>query len=213
MYFFVSEGEDLSAFVELRLQLTLQYAPCGPDEEDCVLTMAKCSWRKHRYQQFQFMRAMSAKFDPNSGAYDERNAFQTLLEVLQKVELKIEVERALHGIGTGIRDYLARCCPKSRYKSTHAWIRALLREIQGVLLPAASRFGDPPKEILLSRSAAVLTDDILERELAYERKLDAEFDRALERLFRLKAAKRKIDFRERRRWQSSLHLADKSNRS
>jgi hypothetical protein len=29
MYFFVSEGEDLSAFVELQIQLTLQYAPCG----------------------------------------------------------------------------------------------------------------------------------------------------------------------------------------
>jgi hypothetical protein len=208
MYFFVSEGEDLSAFVELRLQLTLQYAPCGPDQEDCVLTMAKCSWRKQRYQQFQLMRAMSAKFDSTTGAYDQRNALQALLEALQKVEQKIEVEPALQGIDAGCRDYLARCCSKSRFKTTHAWIRALLREIQGVLLPAVSRFGDPPKEILLSRSAAVLTDDILERELAYERTLDAEFDRALERLFRLKAAKRKIDFWERRRWQSSLRLAD-----
>src|SRR5438093_2139520 len=111
MYVFVCEGEDLPAFVELRLQLTLQYIPCGPDEEDCVLTMAKCSWRKQRYQQFQFTRATSAKFHPGTGAYDERSVLETLLEVLQKAEQNIEVERALQYIGTGIRDHLARCCP------------------------------------------------------------------------------------------------------
>ena len=119
--------------------------------------------RKQRNQQFQFTRVMSAKFDPDTAAYDERNARQTLLEVLRKVEQKIEVERALQCIGAGIRDHLARCCLNSKYKTTRAWIRALLREIQVVLLPAASRFGDPPKEILLSQSAAVLTDDVLER--------------------------------------------------
>jgi hypothetical protein len=204
MYFFVSEGEELSAFVELRLQLTLQCIPCGPDEEDCVLTMAKCIWRKQRKQQFQFTRAMSVRFDPGSGAYDEIGTLQTLLEVLQKAEQKIEVERALQCIGTGIRDHLARCCPNSKYRTARAWIRALLGEIEGVLLPAASRFGDPSNEILLSRSAAVLTDDNLDRELAYERKLDAEFDRAMKRLFQLKAAKRNIGFWERRHWQSSL---------
>ena len=79
-----------------------------------------------------------------------------------------------------------------------------MREIQGVLLPAASRLGAPTKEILLAQSASVLTDDNLERELAYERKLDAEFDRAVKRLFDLKAAKRKIGFYDRRRWQSLL---------
>jgi hypothetical protein len=210
MYFFVGEGEDLAAFVELRLQLTHRYIPCGPDEEDCVLTMAKCLWRKQRYQQFQFVRATSAKLDPSSGAYDERSALQALLDWLQKASEKIEVERALQCIETGVRNHLTRCCPNSAYRTTRAWIGALMREIQGVLLPAASRLGAPIKEILLAQSAAALTDDNLERELAYERKLDAEFDRALKRLYALKATKSKIGFCGRKRWQSSLLRADNS---
>ena len=204
MNVFICEGEDQSAFVDLRCQLRLKYAPCGPDEEDSVLTMAKCLWRKQRYQQFQFVRATSAKLDPRSGAYDERSALQALLDWLQKASEKIEVERALQCIETGVRNHLTRCCPNSRYRTTRAWIGALIREIQRVLLPAASRLGAPTKEILLAQSAAVLTDDNLERELAYERKLDAEFDRAVKRLFDLKAAKRKIGFYDRRRWQSLL---------
>ena len=34
MYFFLTGGEDLEAFIEVRLQLIAQYMPIGPDEED-----------------------------------------------------------------------------------------------------------------------------------------------------------------------------------
>src|SRR4051794_39528033 len=56
------------------------------------------------------------------------------------------------------------------YQSARSWINALQREVRCVLLPLNARYGDPPpKEILIGQAAGFLTDDVLQRELKYER--------------------------------------------
>jgi hypothetical protein len=204
MYFFLTGGEDLEAFIEVRLQLIVQYMPIGPDEEDCVLTMAKCIWRKQRHQQFRYAQEMAAKFDPASKAYDERVVLHALLELLQKAKLDLEVDRGLQRLPPDLRAYLEKNCRRNKYQSARSWINALQREVRCVLLPLNARYGDPPpKEILIGQAAGFLTDDVLQRELKYERAIDAEFDRAQTRLFKLKLDKRKIGFAERRRFYVS----------
>jgi hypothetical protein len=206
MYFFLAKGEDLDAFIDLGMQMRMRYVPDGPDQIACVMTMAMCLWRKQRNQQLNSTRGMIAEIDPNSGAYDENVALNGVLEILKEAAQETDVERAMLFVSPHVRHHLTDRRPRSRYKTTRAWIKALYREVQKVLLPAASRFADPPKQILLTRAATFLTHDNLCRELEYERMLDAEFDRAEARLFRLKVDQRKIDYWERRRdfyfWRS-----------
>ena len=64
--FAILPGEDAREFENLFGQL----APDGPVEEDLVLTLAKCIWRKRRYQRFLAAKVTAAKFDPSHEGYD-----------------------------------------------------------------------------------------------------------------------------------------------
>ena len=68
--FAILPGEDAREFENLFGQLASEYAPDGPVEEDLVLTLAKCIWRKRRYQRFLAAKVTAAKFDPSHEGYD-----------------------------------------------------------------------------------------------------------------------------------------------
>ena len=49
----VVPGEDPRQFDRLYGGLIEEWAPCGPAEEDAVLTLASCLWRKRRARNLQ----------------------------------------------------------------------------------------------------------------------------------------------------------------
>jgi hypothetical protein len=82
-------------------------------------------------------------------------------------------------------------------------IKALQEEVQKVLIPAATRFGRPPDEVLIKQTSAVLTDDAFARELEFEERIDRKLEQTLDRLEKVKAAKRRVSFREVQRFDRS----------
>ncbi|OSI77938.1 hypothetical protein BSZ21_02725 [Bradyrhizobium canariense] len=204
MPFLILDGEDPAEFECLLAELTKEHMPWGPDEEDAVLTLAKCLWRKQRHQVFLAVRATSARYNPRHEAYDEYYALLAFMKLLQQMKDAHELERILHDAPRHLAHHLNEHCPRSKYKSAKAWIKAVRTEVLNVLLPAVMRLGPPCDELRMLYAAAVLTDDVVARELELERKLDAMFDAALDRLARLKAAKRSITLQDRRRFHRAL---------
>ncbi|WP_407192918.1 hypothetical protein [Bradyrhizobium sp. STM 3566] len=195
MDFLFLEGEDPLEFAVLLTRLTDEHMPCGADEEDCVLTMTQCIWRKYRYQRLLKTRMSSARFDPRHAAYDESQGLQVFVEMLDRAHEEHDVEIALASLRSHVTGHLSRHCPRYKFRTTKAWIKALRREVEKKFLPALA---PPCEEVRMMMAAEFLNDDVLARELEFERECDAMFDRALDRLTRLKAAKRRISLPERK---------------
>jgi hypothetical protein len=70
--------------------------------------------------------------------------------------------------------------------SASAWLQALRNKITSALLPAYELYGEGP-EVLLDRSAKVLTPDVVKDELAVDERIDA-----IKRLVQTKAMKQML---------------------
>jgi hypothetical protein len=201
--FAILPGEKPIEFEILRGQLGEEHAPDGPLEEDLVLTIAKCIWRKRRYQRFLAARATAAQFDPSHEAYDEAMALNAFHHAIDGAKDYSEIWRSLARLGGHFADHLDAKCPKGKFPTPEAWVKAMQEEIKKVLMPSATRFGETPDEVLIKQSSAILTDDTFARELEFEERIDRTIEQALERLERAKAAKRQVSFREAQRFSRS----------
>ncbi|MFG3591806.1 hypothetical protein [Bradyrhizobium sp. RDI18] len=85
------------------------------------------------------------------------------------------------------RDHLKEKVPEDNYETTSQWIVALKREVDGVLLPMV-RKRQPKSDYYAETAANFLTNERLMADLDIEERFDAGIDRALKRLFSLKAA-------------------------
>ena len=157
-------------------------------------------WWKQRRQHFAAARMMTAIFDPDQRAYDEALVLNATYHTLLKETEEREIEQTLGRLAKDLRDHLLGLCPRGEFRTSKAWARALRTKIEKVLLPAATRFGEPPAEILMGRSAATMTDEMFMHDLEIEERLDALIDRAFVRFFRLKAIEHQITFTELRRY-------------
>jgi hypothetical protein len=79
--------------------------------------------------------------------------YHTLLEETDERE----IEATLGRLAKDLREHLLRLCPRGKFKTPKAWARAMAMKIKKGLLPAATRFGKPPAEVLMGRSAATMT--------------------------------------------------------
>jgi hypothetical protein len=204
--FAILPGEQPLAFELLRTKVAEEWAPDGPVEEDLVLTVVKCIWRKQRHQRFIAAKFIAAKYDPDSKAYDELLALKAFRQLLEIETQEHEIKRSLKDLGGYFEHHLTTKCPKKKFPSVAAWVDALKVQIDTVLMPAATRLGDPSREVLIDRSAAVLDDELFARELEFEERIDATLHRALDRLERIRAAKRRITFLEARRFSKTHPL-------
>src|SRR6476659_1244967 len=93
--FAILPGENPLEFEMLRGRLAEELSPDGPLEEDQVLTVAKCIWRKQRYQRFLAARVMAAKFDPGHEAYDEAMALNGFYHAIDGATHFGEVRQSL----------------------------------------------------------------------------------------------------------------------
>jgi hypothetical protein len=163
-------------------------------------TIAKCLWLKQRRQLFLMAKLRNATCDPNSPAYDEVAVLNATVLMLEGETDEQEINVALRALALHQQHLLLKHCPRRKFKTTKAWARGLQSSIAKVLLPAATRFGEPPDEALIAQSAAVLDDEAFRREIEMDERLNAMRDRAIEQLFRIKQLEQRITFDDMRRF-------------
>jgi hypothetical protein len=183
-------GEDSLRFELVHTKLAEQYAPDGPDEEGCIYQMAKCLFLKRS------LPTMRTQME----GYNETETLDRFNDLLLAGASGGQVEHALDALGGRSGPHLRGKVPRNRFASTEEWFEGLKEEIFSVLMPQVLE-GRLEEEQRLQHPSGKLGEDVLIRELAYERQLDDSFDRTLRRLFAIKEAKRQLTFRERLRFE------------
>jgi hypothetical protein len=190
----VLPGEDPEEFEALHADLVAEWLPMGPTEEEAVLSIAHAMWRKRRLQKFLKIRLGQNFLDPNHPSYDEFDALTAFLaalrtgreEAVEAVEercLKPDMPKSL------LRKFLP-----SAFPSTAERARAIIADIEKQLLaeeqlrqvPGYGRYG------LMIQTAATYTDEVVDKELTLDARLDAMIERAVKRLVQTKAFKQML---------------------
>src|SRR5205085_133508 len=138
-------GESAYEFELLQTKVSEDLIPDGPLEEDAVLTVAKCIWRKKRFQRFLTARRIAAAFDPDHKAYDEVMALNAFFSLLVGQTDEDEINRSLERLGGYLAQDLRKRCPRRKFAKTKAWIDAMKREAMK-MRNREQRFGSPPDE-------------------------------------------------------------------
>jgi hypothetical protein len=186
-------GEDPKEFAALYFNLIVEWDPVGPTEEDAVLSLAKCMWRKRRAQKFIQLKVSNNSTDPRHPSYDQYttlSAFADTLRANPDLPFEAFANRFLDADRVKI---LTRKFPRSNFKSTREWADAVCKEIESVLMPRID-FRDHPtfENVQLSRSSETFTEDFIDNELRLDERLDVMIDRAVKRLAQTKAMKRML---------------------
>src|SRR6266480_7907283 len=126
--FAILPGENPVEFELLHTRLAEEWVPDGPLEDDAVYTMAKCIWRKRRYQRFNAARNTAAKFDPDHEAYDEQESLTVFRRLLLQQTNDEGVIQLLSRLGGHLADYLRDKSPRRNFKTVKAWIKAMRHE-------------------------------------------------------------------------------------
>jgi hypothetical protein len=181
--------DDPLRFELVLTKLAEQYAVDGPDEEDCVEQMAKGLFLK---------RKLPTKRTRMEG-YSECEVVDQFNDLLLAEAGEEEVKLAIKNLGGSSGQHLRKEVPRENFDSAEEWFQALKDEIFSVVMPRAIalRYND---EQQFEKPSEKLTENVLIRDLTYEKLVNEQYDRALCRLLKIKAAKRQITFRERRRF-------------
>jgi hypothetical protein len=187
-------GEDPKEFAALFYNLIVEWEPDGPTEEDAVLSLAKCMWRKRRAQKFIELKLSVNTNNPLHPSYDPYTALSSVAKTLRAnpdlPSFEVFANRFLYA--NVVKD-LARKFPKSNFKSTREWADAVCKEIESVLMPKIDFRDHPENEnVRLSRSSETFTEDFIDNELRLDERLDVMADRAAKRLIQTKAMKRML---------------------
>jgi hypothetical protein len=182
-------GEDPLGFESMRTRLAEKYAADGPDEEDCIYRMAK----------YQFLKRTLPTKRPQMEGYNEYVALDRFNDVLLSGAEESRIRLELDALGGRFGRHLRALVCRRDFDSTEAWTEALQAEIFNKLMPQIVERRHK-EEQQLQEPCAKLTEELLARELAYEKLFDEGFDRALNQLMKIKAAKRQITFRKRVRF-------------
>ena len=197
----VLPGENPLEFERLHTRLAEEWAPDGLLEEDAVLTIAKCMWRRRSYQRFIQSQGTTKSFDKDR----YRQARQDLL-ALHKVLVEGAAE---HKIRCEINrqqppwDYhFLKWVPRQDFNDNEAWAREMAKEIKESLLPEIARVLDGTNEaIVAQREIPPTIDELFDRELRFDERNEAALQRAIDRLLELKQTKRPISFRAMQRFE------------
>ena len=211
--------EDPDAFEQLRRELWEEHKPEGPSQEDCVETILWCRWRKLRLRARRKLETAVALekaenhvftvepiplFDThmegvihqlkNRPAYTAGSASDDYSRLLSFSNSfygdrdRKQVDWSLMFLPDEYRDHLEKHVPESKFESFENWIVALKKEVDTVLLPMVKGRRPDPRHNKAA-AAEFLASDRMVEDLDVEERLDANMDRALRRLFWLKAQK------------------------
>jgi len=205
-------GEEAGEFKKLHAALVEEWMPEGPTEEDAVLTIARCLWRKRRVQHFLHAKIAARAFDPDHPGFDRE---RVLIGMVAMMELAPDVLDQVLSVSPGpLGEYFEQKFPPAKYTSKLAWAQAVRKEITALLnSQLTSPYEEAPADQRLIQSADVLGEDLFKSELEAEARIDATLDRAIKRLVQTKAMKQVLascEVQQAKRIQSSKRNGSQS---
>jgi len=193
----ILSGENPEEFKNLLDGLIEEWQPDGVFEQDTVLTIAACLWRKDRLRKFIEIEVIKKRFDPDHPAFDEALGFGFLIAGLRRNPEEFERDIACY-LRSDRVVHLQQKFPRARFESAAKWADAVIEELKLVLLPAYSLDRRSSEAVTATsdgsffRSATAFPLDLFERELAIEGRLEATIDRLFKRLIQSKAMKQML---------------------
>ncbi len=199
----VIAGEDPREFEEVHAALIEEWMPDGALEEEAVFSIAKAIWSKRRGQQFLEVQLLTNALDVKHPSFDEALGLRGLAAVMEQQPETAFDEYANRSLRPDKVKHLQKKFPRLNFKSSSEWAKAVVNEINSVLLPAITfSVREPPEEWhkvpdelrrrmdnMLSIRRAIASDPLFEKELALDERLDARIDRLFKRLMHIKSMK------------------------
>jgi hypothetical protein len=187
--FLIIGGEDPRQFEKLVDELAEEWQPEGKTEHDAVLDIAKGIWLKRRFQLFLMVKATRNAGNPDHPSYDECIGLQNFL-TYAKMSPEDAFSHGSHFLRKDQLESLVKAYPKTNFKSETEWFAAIENAITSTLFPIYDAvYSDSETYRALMNSAATFSDDLFDRAIALEERLNAMIDRATKRLIQIKAMK------------------------
>jgi hypothetical protein len=201
-------GEDPEDFNRLHAALNAEWHPAGASEQDAVASIANAIWRKIRAQKFIKIQVLNNSFDSNHPAYDEVVCLQGLANMMDRKPETAFKDFASRALRPDKVTYLERKFPLSNFNSTSEWARAIVNEINKVLIPESlllwTRNSTNPHAaealgamILSTASFTAGSGDLFDQDVSLAERLEAMIDRGIKRLIQIKAMKQMLAQTER----------------
>lgn len=209
--------ENAAELEKLHRDLIEQYQPRGPLQEDCIQSVASFMWRKRRIrdkrrfdteaalervenavlwehppplmdtdQDITIHRLTNRSSEPRR-ALDDYQQLLAFSCALYRDRRSSGVSMIVDFLPEEFKEHLKEKVSEDGYETTSQWIVALKREVDGILLPMV-RERRPESDRYSETAANFLTNERIFADLEIEERFDAGIDRALKRLFSLKAA-------------------------
>jgi hypothetical protein len=206
-------GEDEQEFERLHADLIEEWKPVGTTEEDTVLTIAKAVWRKRRVQRFLEVQLRSNVLDPDHPSYIEVAGLRGLAgSMILEPETGFD-KYARRFLWPERIEYFREKFPRSNYKSTVEWTKAILDEIKSLVALPPDLGPEHQNLVSLHHTAQALSADLFKQELALDERLDAMIDRAVKRLIQMKAMKQMLQQTSSETTTGQLKRISKNERS
>jgi hypothetical protein len=190
--FLIIGGEDRRQFENLVDELAEEWQPEGKTEHDAVLDIAKGIWLKRRFQLFLMVKATRNAGNPDHPSYDERIGLAAFL-ARAKMSPEDAFSHGSHYLRKEQLESLMKGYPKTNFKSETEWFAAIENAITSSLFPIYNAvYSDPETYLALMNSAATFSDDLFDRAIALDERLNAMIDRATKRLVHIKAMKQML---------------------
>ena len=190
--FLIIDGEDPRQFEKMIDELAEEWQPEGKSEHEAVLDIAKGIWLKRRFQLFLMVKGIRNAANPDHPSYDERSGLKAFL-ARARISPEDAFSHGSHFLRKDQLDTLMKAYPKAKFKSETEWFAAIEKEITSTLFPIYDAvYSDPETYYPLLLSAATFSDDLFDRAIALDERLNAMIDRATKRLVQIKAMKQML---------------------
>ena len=182
-------GEDPREFHELHSAVIEEWMPAGATEEDAVLSIAKGMWLKRRVQKFRAAQLYMCVLDPKHPLYDEVFGLGRIAFLMESDPETTFQKYASSSLPADKFNYLNQKFPRSDFKSTLEWAKAIRGEIWAWV---AEINVDANRQLALFHSSVAISDDLFKSELELDEYLDAMINRAFKRLIQIKTMKQML---------------------
>jgi hypothetical protein len=211
--FHIIGGEDPRKFQKLVDEIAEEWQPEGTSEHDAVFEIAKGIWLKRRFQLFLMVKATRNAANPDHPSYDERLGLAAFL-VRAKMSPEDAFSHGSHFLRKEQLESLKKEYPKTNFKSEPEWFAAIEKAITSSLFPIYDAvYSDLETYHALLNSSATFTDDLFERAIALDERLNAIIDRATKRLIQLKAMKQALGHAPKEPKGEVIKLPERKTRS
>jgi hypothetical protein len=187
--FLIIGGEDPRQFEKLVDEVAEEWQPEGKTEHDAALDIAKGIWLKRRFQLFLMVKATRNAGNPDHPSYDERIGLAAFL-AHAKMFPGDAFSHGSHFLRKEQLESLVKAYPKENFESETEWFAAIQNAITSSLFPIYDAvYTDSETYFALMNSAATFSDNLFDRAIAVEERINAMIDRATKRLIQIKAMK------------------------